>query len=140
MQKNIQTLNLSIHVNEEDFQNHIIKLKLKERLLHSFEDKKLFLKKDLNIWDLCRETNSNRTYISKVINEEFGMNFSCFVNKYRITHALNLLKNLNYQEKSIEKIAYMSGFNSLTSFNRAFKKITNYSPGSYRSKMAEQIS
>jgi AraC-like DNA-binding protein len=113
--------------------------KLKEKLLICFEEKKLFFKKDLTIWDVCRETNSNRTYISNLINEEFKVNFNSFVNKYRVEHALKILRNVEFNDKSLNEIANLSGFNSLASFNRAFKKITNSSPGSYKCKFEIEI-
>jgi len=114
--------------------NHFTNNHLKDKLLLSFEEKQIFLKKDLTIWDVCRETNSNRTYISKLINEEFGMNFNSFVNKYRVEKALTMLKNEDYHKKPIDEIAFLSGFNSLASFNRVFKKATNSSPGYFRIK------
>jgi AraC-like DNA-binding protein len=111
---------------------------LKNKLIQVFEEKKIFLKKELTIWDVCRETNSNRTYISRFINEEYGMNFNCFVNKYRVDMAILLMRYPEYFNKSNEKIASLCGFNSLASFNRAFKKITNNNPKFIRSKYADK--
>lgn len=107
---------------------------LKTKLLAQFNEKKIFLKKDLTIWDVCRETNSNRTYISHLINSEFAMNFSCFVNKFRVDEAKSLLKNPNLAGLSLQAIAYKSGFNSLASFHRAFQRFENTSPGIFRGK------
>ncbi|MFN8255961.1 MAG: helix-turn-helix domain-containing protein [Bacteroidales bacterium] len=105
---------------------------LKKKLLWCFEEKNIYLKKDLTIWDVCHETVSNRTYISNLINDEFGMNFNCFVNKYRVERATVILRSKDYNHKSLDEIARLSGFNSLASFNRAFKKFTNTYPGSLR--------
>jgi YesN/AraC family two-component response regulator len=109
--------------------------KLKEKLIYALEAKKLFLKKDLTINDLCAETGSNRTYISQLINSEFHMNFNTFVNRFRVEKAKEIL---NVEDNSLEEIASMSGFNSLASFNRAFKKSTGNYPGSMR-KRSEKI-
>lgn len=114
--------------------------KLKQKLAHSFEKKEIFLKKDLSIWDVCMEINSNRTYVSSLINEEFGINFNCFVNKYRINYAKKLLANPEYIEYSLNDIAMKSGFNTLISFNRAFQKCLNCTPGNFRKEaLARQL-
>jgi AraC-like DNA-binding protein len=132
IQKSISNFRINRPETVKEENNKTIYQKLKEKLLNSIESKEIFLRKDLTIWDLCREVNSNRTYISNLINEEFGMNFNSFVNKYRINKAKSLLSDKNYQNYSLGKIAELSGFNSLASFNRAFQKFENISPGQYR--------
>ncbi len=112
---------------------------LKTRLISAFAEKELFLKKDLTIWDVCRETNSNRTYISNLINDEFGMNFNSFVNTYRVEKAALLLTDGENSGHTIEEIACNSGFNSLASFNRVFKKFKNTYPGNYRKQRLKNI-
>jgi AraC-like DNA-binding protein len=132
IQKSISNFRINRPETVKEENNKTIYQKLKEKLLNSIESKEIFLRKDLTIWDLCREVNSNRTYISNLINEEFGMNFNSFVNKYRVNKAKLLLSDKNYQNYSLGKIAELSGFNSLASFNRAFQKFENISPGHYR--------
>ncbi len=109
-----------------------MKVKKNSALNFGFGANNLFIKKDLTIWDVCCETNSNRTYISNLINDEFGMNFNSFVNNYRVQFAIILLKSENTYQKPLNEIADLSGFNSLASFNGAFKKTTNSSPGHFR--------
>jgi AraC-like DNA-binding protein len=111
---------------------------LKPKILKLFDNQEIYLNKDLTIWDLCRMVCSNRTYVSRLINQEFNMNFNSFVNQYRVEKAKKLLKDQCNGDDCLEKIASKSGFNSLASFNRAFKKMTNLSPGNYRNKMEEQ--
>jgi len=105
---------------------------LKGRLLDLFDEQKIFLKKDLNIWDVCAEVYSNRTYVSHLINTEFNMNFNGFVNEHRVNEAKGLLKKKECSDLSLHAIADKSGFNSLASFNRAFSKYTQISPGKFR--------
>lgn len=126
-------------VSNIQIKNQAVNHNLKDKLIETFDEKQFYLKKDLTIWDVCRETNSNRTYISNLINDEFGMNFNHFVNKYRVEQAIYMLKNADYNQKPLDEIARLSGFNSLTSFNRAFKKFTNSYPGSYRKKVEVEI-
>jgi len=92
--------------------------KLKEDLVELFERGKIYLDKDLKIWDVSGQLGTNRTYVSRIINKEFGQNFSNFVNGYRVTHAKSLLSSKkNY---SVEEIADLSGFGSVNSLYRAF--------------------
>ena len=104
--------------------------KLKEDLITLFKNKKVYLQKDLKIWDISGFLATNRTYISRIINQDFDMNFCSFVNNYRIEHAKNLLaQNKHY---SNEEIAELSGFGSVNSFYRVFKQKENISIGKYR--------
>jgi hypothetical protein len=57
---------------------------LKNRLENFFNDKQPYLQPELKLTDVCSEIGSNRTYVSNLINEKYGMNFSQFVNQYRL--------------------------------------------------------
>jgi len=95
-----------------------IPVKLKEDLVGLFERGKVYLDKDLKIWDVSGQLGTNRTYVSRIINKEFGQNFSTFVNGYRVAHAKTLISTKkNY---SVEEIADLSGFGSVNSLYRAF--------------------
>jgi AraC-like DNA-binding protein len=96
---------------------------LQKRLELYFDNKRPYLKDDLTIWDVSVELNTNRTYISNLINEKYGMNFSQFVNKYRVEYATEM-KKLS-PTKKMGEIAYESGFGSIATFNRAHKYFSN---------------
>jgi len=75
---------------------------------------------------------TNRTYLSKLINEDFNLSFSDFINQYRVTYACELIMQDKQDRFSQTFIAEQSGFGSLSSFNRAFKKEMGVTPGEYR--------
>jgi len=127
-QESIPSLKTNNIIPDEKTNNH----HLKNSLLQVFEEKQIFLNKSLTIWDVCREINSNRTYISNLINEEFKLNFNSFVNKYRVEMAKKMLSDEKFTKYSIDGIAQLCGFNSIASFNRAFLKFENLSPGKFR--------
>jgi AraC-like DNA-binding protein len=108
---------------------------LKLRLIDYFEKEKPYLNQDLKIEDLCLALNSNKNYISKIINDDFGMNFCSFVNKYRVENAKSILIDSGYVQYSIKGIAEMSGFKSLSSFNAFFKQFEGITPSDYRNKL-----
>ena len=90
---------------------------LRSRLKKMFEEEQIYLNKDLTIWELSKKLGSNRTYISQIINTDYGQNFSTFVNSYRVHHAQKLQQS-NPELSQID-IADLSGFGSIRSWKRA---------------------
>ncbi len=128
----------SVHLTDEtlvirDHKSTTPALKLKQRLNQALVEDKIFLDPNLKVTELVGLFNTNRTYISKVINDEFQMNFNDLVNLHRISYAKELLKDKKYNKYHLEAIAQMAGFGSLNSFTRAFQKIEHVTPGRYRS-------
>ncbi|WP_297085855.1 helix-turn-helix transcriptional regulator [uncultured Draconibacterium sp.] len=105
---------------------------LKERLLVLFEENKIYRLNDLRIHTISESLHTNRTYISRLINEEFQMNFNEFVNQYRIKEAKELLRTPASTKYTMEYIAEQAGFGSVASFSRVFKEIEGVTPGKYR--------
>jgi YesN/AraC family two-component response regulator len=105
--------------------------KFLEKLERLMEEDKLFLNSDLTLDKLAKHLDSNRSYISQVINDNYKQNVSNFLNHYRIKEACYLLSDPKNQVKTIEGIAQEVGFNSITTFNRCFKKHTGVNPSFY---------
>ena len=106
-------------------------LELKNQLETLMETEKPYLDSDMRLDDLAQILDVPRHHASQVINEHFEMNFFDFVNGYRVKEAELALKGLN-GVKTIQKVAYQSGFNNRTSFYKAFKKIHGITPKEYR--------
>lgn len=62
----------------------------------------------------------------------FGMNFSRYLNEYRLGHATRLLES---ERLPVSEICYLSGFNSLSHFNHLFKAYTGHTPSEFRQEM-----
>ena len=107
---------------------------LKTRLIKLFEHDKIHQVNNLRISTVCESLLTNRTYISKLINEEFEMNFNEFVNKYRVEEAKQLLLSHENDKFTMEYIAQQAGFGSVASFSRVFKEVEGITPGKYREK------
>lgn len=90
---------------------------LGKALIHYFETEKPFLQPDLNLTTVCKNIGTNRSYLSRVINSKFGLNFNAFVNQYRIQYLHEYLEN--HPETSKENMALVSGFGSVSSLKRA---------------------
>ena len=105
---------------EEEYEpDHLEDIRKKIKLL--FDEGKIFLNKDLTIWEVARIVGTNRTYVSSVINNDFKQNFSSFVNSYRVKHAKMLQGN--NPDISKQDLAEMSGFGSQVSMKRAFDNL-----------------
>ena len=107
-------------------------LVLKEKLLNLFEKEKIYTQTELRITTLCEELQTNRTYLSRLINTEFGMNFNEFVNQYRVREAERLLISDEHKSYTLEYIAEEAGFGTSNSFTRAFKEFRGITPGQFR--------
>ncbi len=108
---------------------------LQNRLLNLFENEKIYRDANLKITYVSSRLNTNRTYISKLINNEFEVTFSEFVNSYRVQEAKDLLENDSQQKFSLNYISETAGFGSLSSFIRIFKEVTGKTPGQYRNSV-----
>lgn len=93
---------------------------------------KLFKDPDLTLKSLTESLNVSTQVLSMVINQKSQKNFNAFVNGYRIEEAKRLFSDTKFDNLSIAAIAHESGFNSISSFNSAFKKQTNQTPHAFR--------
>ncbi len=97
-----------------------------------FISKKPYLNSELRLIDVSRELNTSKHKLTYVLNHEMKSSFYYFVNKFRIEEAQNMLKQREYHKYNLETIAEMAGFQSKSSFNSCFKKITKITPSAYR--------
>ena len=100
-----------------------------ERIKRYFETEKPYLNHKLTINDVVLEVFSNKVYISRAISDFTGRNFCQYVNYHRIKHAMELFRrNTNLK---ISELWPLSGFNSIVSFNMAFRLFVNESPSEW---------
>lgn len=100
----------------------------RDKIIHLFEVKDLYKNPNLTLTDLANLLNTNRNIISKAINQEFNRNFNDFVNERRAKAVIEKLKSGQHASNTLLAIALDCGFNSKTTFNRAFKKHTGSTP------------
>lgn len=107
-------------------------VRIKTELTQLMETQKPYLDSELNLIKLAELLSVSTHQLSYVINTGFQRNFFQYVNEYRIEYAKTLLKDNSKNKLSILGIAYESGFNSKTSFNTTFKKLTNHTPSEFK--------
>lgn len=100
-----------------------------ERMYLLFEKEHVYLNPRLHLSELAMLLGTNRTYLSQYFNQNCESTFYDFVNDYRIHHAKLLLHST---DDTLETIAMNSGFNSLSTFRRAFVQREGMSPIEFR--------
>lgn len=86
----------------------------------------------LSLLDVSRKVNMSTFYFCKMFKKATGVTFTEYLSLVRIAKAKNLLLNPNLR---ISEIAFEVGFQSLTHFNRVFRKIVGRSPTQYREQL-----
>ena len=105
---------------------------LEEKINNIIIIQKKYKDKDYSAKQLAEDLNTNTRYISAVVNVRFHMNYTSFVNKYRIQEAMSLLIDKRYQDLNMEDISDMVGFSNRQSFYASFFRINNITPKEYK--------
>lgn len=104
-----------------------------ERVTSLMEESHIYHDADLTIDKLASRLSTNRSYLSRVINEYAGTNFNQYLNKYRIEEAIrNIMESKG--ELLLKSLAFDLGFKSTSGFNKAFSKETGIPPSVFRDK------
>ena len=105
-----------------------------ERLQQIMEEKKVYLNPLVSLGDVAQAIGTNKTYLSEYLNSTLKTTFYDYINTYRIAEACRIIDAMPVNgRKPMTEVAEMSGFNSLSSFNRYFSKVKEMSPKSYYS-------
>lgn len=102
------------------------------RLDNYMKETQVYRRPGLSLKELASSVGFNERYLSQVINDVKGQNFYDFVNSYRVEHAKCLLIQNKDNRRTMFDIFWESGFNSKTTFNTSFKKITGQTPTEYQ--------
>ena len=105
---------------------------LKEKILYVIVMQKKYKDKDYSAKRLAEDLGTNTRYVSAVVNVRFHMNYTSFVNKYRIEEAMSILVDKRYKDLNIEDVSDMVGFANRQSFYASFYKLMNMTPREYR--------
>lgn len=89
-------------------------------------------KDDITVDSVAESLSLSRSSVSHIFSTRISMNFCDYINSLRLRDAEELLMNKNY---SITEVAYMSGFSTIRTFNRAFLKKHGVSPSEFRKKL-----
>ena len=105
--------------------------KIYERLVTVMTNEKLFTESELTLAALAKTLDVHPNHLSQVINSYEGKNFYDYINFHRVEEFKKLAPRPDNQNFTLLSMAYECGFNSKTSFNRNFRKVTGISPSEY---------
>jgi AraC-like DNA-binding protein len=104
---------------------------VKNRLADLMEHEKPYLRKGYHISNLAEDLGIPTHLLSAFINQVFGIHFSDYMNKKRISHCLELIQTDRSGKPDLNELSQKCGFNNRNSFTAAFRKFTGRKPFEY---------
>jgi ligand-binding sensor domain-containing protein/AraC-like DNA-binding protein len=104
------------------------------KIFYLIEMKKVYKDPDLCLNSFAHKININPRYLSQLVNDELKKSFLNLINSYRIEEAKKLLSDPRHRSISVIEVCMEVGFNSKSSFNRAFKKFAKQTPSEFKKK------
>ncbi len=92
---------------------------------------------DLALDDVAKAVNMSAFYFCKTFKKATGMTFTTYLARVRVEKVKNLLLN---PHKRVSEAAFEAGFQSLSQFNRVFRRIAGQSPKTYREQLQKRLS
>lgn len=111
---------------------------LEQRINDIIIIQKKYKDKNYSAKRLAEDLNTNTRYISAVVNVRFHMNYTSYVNKFRIQEAMSILVDRRYQNLNMEDISDMVGFSNRQSFYASFYRINGITPREYKINHLQQ--
>lgn len=109
--------------------------KITNRLEKIMKDEKLYLDPQITQSNTAKKIETNTAYLSGAINKKYGLNFSSYVNTFRVREAEKIIAGEDGELYTFEGISRSVGFTSKSAFYNAFKKFNGSTP----SKYAEEV-
>ena len=103
-----------------------------ERIRYALVDDRLYQNPTLTLAELSAHTGLAPRLISYTVNAGFGRSFNDLVNGYRVAEVQRRLAAPDARRFTLLGIAFESGFNSKTTFNRIFKQMAGVAPRDYQ--------
>ena len=103
-----------------------------ERLARRAARERDFLDGDIKLTDLAERIGTSPQLLSQYLNDVQGVNFFDYINGLRVAEVQRMMGDPAHAERSLLDIAFAAGFNSKSTFNASFKKITGLAPSAWR--------
>ncbi|TRY30094.1 AraC family transcriptional regulator [Aliiglaciecola sp. M165] len=100
---------------------------------------KLYQDPELRLDGLADSMGISPRSLSSILNQHYQKSFYDFVNQYRISDAIEQLREKSKHHKTIQRVFEEAGFNSKTTFNTLFKKSTGKTPSEFRESVKEEV-
>ncbi|WP_426668954.1 ABC transporter permease [Mucilaginibacter sp. McL0603] len=102
------------------------------------KEKRYYENPELSLGSLAEQLDLHTHELSRVLNTALKKSFNDFINEYRVQAAIRKMQDSAYDHITLLGIAFESGFNSQSTFNRIFKQITGKSPLEYKNDLEKE--
>ena len=141
--KNNINLQPTLSLNAEEISKKGTNLSIDEKTeisilnkLYEIESKEEFIKENFTLQYVAKKAKTNTTYLSYVVNKNFGKSFSEYANELKINFVINqMISNPMYRKYSTQAIAESVGFKNAISFTKSFSKRTGVTPSQFAKKI-----
>lgn len=106
---------------------------LAARFQHLMQEQQLFLLPRLTLDDVAKQLKTNKTYVSKMVNQNYNIGFPEVLNIMRVDYSCEYIRR--HPQASQEDVARACGFLSASTFNSTFKRVTGYTPKVWAARM-----
>jgi putative ABC transport system permease protein len=104
-------------------------------LKKAMEERRFYQDPELSLKILAEKLDMHPHELSRIINLTLRKNFNDFVNEYRVREMVQKMQDPAYDRLTLLGIAFDTGFNSKSTFNRTFREMTGKSPAEYKSEL-----
>jgi AraC-like DNA-binding protein len=111
---------------------------LKEKLDKKLQEEQLFLNSSISLNSLAHTIGTTANNLSWLLNNVYHKTFYQLINEYRINAFLKLIEQDKHKKNTLFVLAMDVGFNSKSTFNKAFKSIMNQTPSNYIKQLKDQ--
>ena len=105
------------------------------RLDKIMKEERLYLDPQITQATVAKKIKTNTAYLSRAINQKYNLNFSSYVNTFRVKEAEKIISGDESELYTFEGISRSVGFTSKSAFYNAFKKFTGKTPSKYAENM-----
>ncbi len=102
------------------------------------ETERYYRDEELGLASLAETLEMHPHELSRLVNVVLKKNFNDFINEYRISEVIRKMQDPAYDRLTLLGIAFDSGFNSKTTFNRTFRQMTGKSAAEYKSDLKKE--
>ena len=110
---------------------------LKEKLELLISNEKVFLNNGLTLAEMAKKLKTSSNNLSWLLNKVYKTNFYDFINELRVNEFVKKVENKEHVNRTLLALSLEVGFNSKSTFNKAFKSFKNETPSSFVKRIAQ---
>lgn len=119
---------------EDDTENQTGSVTRQVEQIHQYIETNYY--ENITLSFLAGEYHMDVSYLSRVFSQKYGETIIAFLTRLRMEHAVELMRD---QDKKLETISFLVGYDDYNYFSRVFRKKLGVSPSEYRSQLLQSL-